>query len=315
MKKFGIIFLLFLFQTGFSQSSFELELLLEKQIHAIVKAESQLDSLEQSLDYLGDQLETEKRDTENAQKNSAEWYQNFKQLSETIKEQKHLIDQLYVELNIIKNKLDKTYQVSIDSLNKILIETSDKKLREEIQRQIYTLSEKRLLLLPAFKSFSFDPRMVAEIDLKTSNDSLEEAIYRDYLNNARTEISQILQNVKNIRQELEEIIYLRERSNRFLEDMNENRPLIIASQPISERSGVFSAINQGDALVNLPPAESLINMLEQFKPEYYPEQNFSWTSPVDSGKVIMTLDEYKDILESAEDILQSYLQLLDKKVQ
>jgi len=157
--------------------------------------------------------------------------------------------------------------------------------------------------------------MVAQIDLKNVNDSLEESIYRDYLNNARAEITQILQNMTNIRHEIEEIIYLRERSNRFLEDMDENRPLMIASQSISERSSVFGAINQRDALVNLPPAESLINMLEQFRPEFYPEQNFSWTSPVDSGKVIMTLEEYKDILESAEDILENYLQLLDQKVQ
>jgi len=315
MKQIALTLLLFLYYIGFSQNIAQLELLLEKYNHDMIHAELRLDSLKQALEYLANQLENEASVAENSQNQQAEWYQKLKQLSESIELQKIELDELQNKLYAIKSDLAKSYSNKIDSLNQAISRTSDKKSREEIQQQIFVLSEKRLLMLPKFKSFSFDPHKIIEIDLQDSNDSLEEAIYKDYVNNARSEVIQTLHNLQNMRKEIEELLYLRERSNRFLEDMEENRPLMLSSQSFSERSVQFAGTNQTDVFTSLPQAESLINMLEQFRPEYYPEQKFNWTSPVDSGKVILTLDEYQKILNSAEDVLQGYLDFLNQKAQ
>jgi hypothetical protein len=314
MKKIALIALLCILQAGISQNRTELELLLERQNQILIEAEFQLDSLEQTLKNLENQLETEKQESEITQKSSAEWFQKLKQLSLTINEQKDLIHQLKEELNITKSALENSYRTSIDSLHQILTKTADVKTQEEIEQQIYILSERRLILFPAFKSFSFDPKTVATVNLQNANDSLEKAIYKDYLDNARTEITLMLQEMKNMRREIEEIIYLRERGNRFLEDLEDNRPLLVSSQSLSERSAVFGTPPQGGILENLPSAESLLNMLEPFKLNNYPDQNYSWTSPLDSEKVILTLDEYKEMLDSAEDILQRYLRFIDSKI-
>lgn len=314
MKQFLLLLFILLHYTGLSQNTSQLEMQLETSIQEMMQAEHRLDSLNHTLDYWTNLLEKDISAAENNQTRQAEWYQKLKQLSESIELQKMELNELQGELSAIKSDLAKSYSRGIDSLNQTLSNTTDLKKREEIQKQIYVLSEKRLLMLPKFKSFSFDPHKIVEIDLHNSKDSLEEAIYRDYLNNARSEIIVTLHNLQNMRKEIEELIYLKERGNRFLEDMDDNRPLILSSQSFSERTATFSGFNQTDIFSNLPQAESLINIMEQFQPEYFPEQKFNWTSPVDSGKVTLTLDEYQKILLRAEDILEGYLDFLNQKI-
>ena len=90
-----------LFQTVFSQSRTGFELLLDRYTRDMNQAKFQLDSLEQVLEYLGDQLVSEKRDPENSQRSRAEWYQKLKQVSELTEEQKQLINHLQEEMEML----------------------------------------------------------------------------------------------------------------------------------------------------------------------------------------------------------------------
>ncbi|NIW00064.1 hypothetical protein GWN26_13455, partial [Candidatus Saccharibacteria bacterium] len=68
-----------------------------------------------------------------------------------------------------------------------------------LQTRILQLSEKRLLVSPIVKKLFFDPGKILQIHPEQYTDSLEAAIYSDYLTNALAEIDTQLNRVRSSR--------------------------------------------------------------------------------------------------------------------
>jgi hypothetical protein len=58
-------------------------------------------------------------------------------------------------------------------------------------------------------------------------------------------------------------------------------------------------------------AQSLFNLLNQLPGE---TSNYSWSTPLDSARVYLTLDDYRKALQDAEKFLKNYQKLLEHKI-
>jgi hypothetical protein len=193
-----------------------------------------------------------------------------------------------------------------------------------LESQILKLSEKRLLVSPTVKRLSFDPQRILQIQPNQYSDSLESAIYSDYLNKAVKEINTHLNEVKNTRREFDEIITLQEKTSSFLEDVaedqNEGIFLAAENQAQTANEATFSGSPFGGDLstsksgIIYSQFQSYLAILQQLNRNNRIQQQYSWHSPVDSSSVTLTMKEYLQLLNDVEKELRSYKKIVQNKL-
>lgn len=295
-----------------------LEERLSQTMTALETVRSRLDSLNQELNRLAILIETEKRQSLQNSKKTAAWYDQIFVLSRTIDDLKNQVQQYQAQIHDIRNRLDALYAGKLDTLLVQLQNTTDSGRRWEIEKEISVLSQRRVALLPPFGSLSFSLEKINEIDLSKASDSLEYDIYSDYLKNARKEVNTILNNINESRRELEEMTLLQERSSRFLEEINEDRPLSLYTVTDGQRQagGTF----EPGQIFTAPPtsvpsqAQSLYYLFNQLNIPTDQQWIFRQPIPGDSLHSGLSVDEYLQNLQTAEDVLNDYLQLIDQKL-
>ena len=216
------------------------------------------------------------------------------------------------EYEQLKNKLDNKYSAIIDSLNEIKPSTGK---IEEI-RLIYI--QKRLLVAPQIPLLSFNPEKIAEIDLSKLKDKKEKSLYKDYLKNALTEVDSVLNKVKNLSNDFNQIVRLQKKTQKFLEETEFNTNIQVQNYPGNQANERVDVTNSGfgnnrkSNIVAVANSYNLIlNQLNIYgKNDFKNVFNFS----EDLNKNGLNVEEYNNLLKEVKNRLQEYKLAIANKI-
>ncbi len=184
-----------------------------------VKEKLILDSLNQSLEERAELINEEKGKSKPDQDKIYKLMAGSVTISKSVEYQQKIISKLEKTLEEIKQKLDYQYTLLIDSL-KTLKQTAPKVSDvRDIDYQIISYIEKRLLVTPRIKQLSFIPEKILEIDLNKTRDTLQKNIYAEYLTVALNEVNNLLNQVNETNSEITQIITLHAKASKFLDEV------------------------------------------------------------------------------------------------
>jgi hypothetical protein len=322
MKIYFSVFL-FLAITVQAQDITELESQYINKSHRLQKINQALDSLQNQKTEFSQKINSAKSKGENNTKKLADWMEKAQYLSQAIERNEKEANRLNKEISDISNRLDQKYIAAIDSLHRLQNSEKGKSKKSELEGKILVYSEKRFLISPGFKNLSFDPKKMKGINLADSKDALEYKIKSEYLTKAKSEIDAYQQRINQSLTEVKDYIRLREKTDRFLEEVNDDRTFGSLAQLNLDKSStaVFNDPNTysgGDArlfeLSLKTQAQSLLfflNNLSLKDPELikYARKEF-----ITSTEIGMTAQEYADLLNQTNKILQYYQTIIDNKL-
>lgn len=190
----------------------------------LVKEKLTLDSLNQSLEERAELINEEKRNSKPDQDKIYKLMAGSVTISKSVELQQNKIFQLEKTLEETRQRLNHDYTVLIDSLKAIKQKSSKTADLKDIDSQILTNIEKRLLITPRIKQLSFVPEKILEIDLTKTKDTLQRNIYAEYLTVALNEVNTLLNQVNETSSEITQIITLHAKASKFLDEVEfENR--------------------------------------------------------------------------------------------
>jgi hypothetical protein len=301
---------------GQNESSLEKQLSLSLQ--HLQRAQMTQDSLQNLFDSLAIAIENQKTEKSVTEKQLAQWYEQLKEISGSLEKQKKEVNDISLENSILRRQLEKIYSQKIDSLQQVYDKVKKPEQRKVIEKNLNSYMEKRIAVLPVFKTFTFDPAKVLEIDPRQAKDSLEYMVFTSYLQNAGKEIEDVLGSVKKSRSELQDMAYLQERSSRFLEEIDNSPVFSFPTYSGSERTYNTGTFASNDELSKMPAIQSqvrsLFDVLDQFnhsKTDKYPS---AFVTPLDSQKIYSSLDDYIHLLRETEKLLENYLKIVNTKI-
>ncbi len=316
----SILIIFTIFSIAFSSTTVNLEEQLFTLLSRLKHTENKLDSLESKLYTLKVIIDNAKEEEKNNQTKLALWFEEVKQISDSIATQKESIQLIEEDVSLMRIKLDFEYKRLLDSLKLVLDKQDDSHNRKVIEKQIFQLTEKRLLNSAPFPILSFNPQKVKDIKLSQAADSVEYRIYADYLNSAKAEVIHLLQTIRQTEHELKEMIILQQRKNRFLEEIDEDRSMLFYSQlPVEISSdgtygkGDRSVINE--AYTFQTQVNSLAQIMDQLTTENFHLINDNWVSRVIADQSYLSMDNYINMLQDAEELLQNYLDNINRKIE
>ena len=289
-----------------------------------IEVKSELDSLRVIYKNQTEIIDKEKKRSKPDKDKIAKLMSRALAVSDQLDSKNEQLSKLENNLNVIKEELDHKYSRQIDSLQSALNSKKFTGDKENIESQILKLSEKRLLVSPTVKKLSFDPQRILQIQPEQYSDSLESAIYSDYLNNALKEIDTHLIEVKNTRKDFKEIITLQEKTGAFLEDVAEDQydGIFLAAENQAQLNnqtsllgptygGEFSSRDKG---IIYGQFQSYLAILHQLNLNDQIQQQSSWKSPIDSSAVTLTMKDYLQLLKDVEKELRSYKKIIQNKL-
>ena len=313
-----VISLLLLSSLIFAQKISRLEHLLTTQTAELVRVQKVMDSLKIELDNDTKKIEQEKNRGAVSEKKISTWFEEIHHLTHLIKTHEKMANDLKKEIKQTQNQLDRLYSAAIDSLQKISEKTKDSQKFAELNGHIIDYTHKRIALLPAFTSFSFDPEKIAHLSLQQATDSIEYAIYLEYLQNARKEVSSVLSSIQNSRKEIDELLWLQERSNRFVEQIEQNRPITfftpsVGAAQTDPQTYVGRETTTDQAVFIQAQAQALYNLINQLLGGEL--SGFRDFKTVEAGQNFVSLKNYQKFLQNAEKLLKNYEKLLAQKIE
>ena len=154
-------------------------------------------------------------------------------------------------------QLDRQFHIILDSLQSAEQTAKTEPNRQRIIKQIGLVTEKILFISPPIPSLSFDPKDIMKMTVQNNANSIEKELFKDYLTNAVREISEHIEYLQNVREEIEEISKLQDKASRFMKDVQSDDKLSIFGQiqkltasSSNGRSGTssgFVQMNEGSA--------------------------------------------------------------------
>lgn len=260
------------------------------------------DSLKQRLDELTRQIEQEKAqpspDRGNLESLLAQALTVSDHLDATHQQQRHVDAQVQQ----IKTELDQRYTAKIDSLRAVQQDAVGDKSRR-ISVQIAQLTEQRLRVSPRIAALSFDPQKIAEIDLTASDDTLQNAIFMEYLSRARQQIHDYQAQLSETRQELSDMALLQEKTDEFMADVDDDRSFgfftieIPPDDPNYHEEGVDIG---STGTFSLDLYWSQLQTVQQLSQQLRPPDQAEWIAPADSSTVELSLEEYLTLFDQLQ---------------
>lgn len=265
-----------------------------------------LDSLSVLLESNARRIEAEKRKTNPDRSLLMQWMSDGVVLAQKIRDQQNRVDRIEQEWVILQKQLHQAYTARIDSLSRMTTQLASKEKINEIEKQIWEFSQKRILCSPAVRRLSFDTRVINSISLSGQTDSLERAILLDYLEKAQTEVAARLGEVRQKRREYASVLRLQEKLENFVEEISEQGYL-----PISRRPG--GTLPPGFVYVDerywSNQMRSLSNLLQQLNIR----GNLVGRVVFSGGAA--SVEEYLELLAETEKQLADYQKFIRNKLQ
>lgn len=288
------------------------------------EARIELDSLTVIYEERIQQIDREKERQKPDQSKIGELMSEALSISDQLEAKKKEISVIEDQVQDVRRTLDRKYSQQIDSLQMLLNAEDLRGDQESLEARIMQLSEKRLLVSPIVKRLSFDPQQILQIQSDAFRDSLDAAIYTDYLTNALQEVDAHLSSVKNTREEYEQIIKLQEKTGKFLDEVAEDQygGIFLATES-QGGAGTRTASSDGSGTVSLSEQRGIIQsqlqsylaILHQLNWNDQIQQKSYFHSPVDSSAVVLTMGDYLRLLKDVEKELGAYKKIIQSKLE
>jgi len=322
-KKFLAIILFCCFTTFLGgQTLSQMETNYQNLVFEIQSEQLKLDSLNSVYKKMISFIDKEKQKVPANENTITEMLAEAVVISNQISQQQIQIDRLDNQLESIKNNLNIRYAAKIDSIE--LLEKSDPNAteKESLKSQRMKYIEKRLAVSPKIYSLSFDPQKLIAYRLSSKNDSLEHKIYSEYLQNALEEINKQSHQVAQLKDEISEVVNLQNETANFLEDIDseimfnpalKTSPTLAAAEP-TYFSGEINSHDRELSAVYLQ-ANSYLHIFNQLKTTTNIDDQSLWLTPTDTIPANLTFQQYLDLLQDVDKMLQDYRTLLEHKLE
>ncbi len=308
----GFIILFFIAKAN-AQSLTELENKFEHLTNVINENKNSLDSLKKIIDERGKKIDVEKSKSNPDKDKIVDLMASTITISNKIDQLQKKSDKDEKHYELLKNKLDKKYSAILDSLNSI--NPSTDKIKEE--KLIYV--QKRLLVAPQVPLLSFNPEKIAEIDLSRLKDNKEKSIYNDYLKNALKEVDSVLNKVKNLSKDFNQIVRLQKKTEKFLEETEfSNNAQVRNYSPdqtsSSNETGNFTGVGMRDKANIVSVANSYNSILNQLniygKSDF--KNVFNYSEELNGNS--LNIEQYNNLLKEVKNRLQEYKLAIVNKI-
>jgi len=298
-----------------SQSLTELEIKYERLEKEYLKENAAVDSLGTLILRRAALIDSEKKKSNPDEDKIIELMSGSATLSNNLERHTKRANKLEENIEQIKQQLYKNYSVIIDSL-KVLI--SSGKENANINSMIFFYTEKRLLVSPKIPMLSFNPQKVLKIDLKKLKEPGEKTLFREYLNNALSEVNTLLASVESESKEIGQIVDLEKKTKRFLEDTEFESGMIPRS--ISRETGGAPEDNTGldflgpESRSNDSNVKAYNSLLNQLNTGNIQTPDLSWKRPMNEMEKSIDMKEYQKLLKEVKLRLQELKLVLANKI-
>lgn len=301
-----------------AQSLTEWETRYNAALTAYQQQRQKLDSLRSALDQQVAGIDQEKSAARPDRNRLSRMMSGALAISRSLKRQQQTLDSLENEIEKLRNTLYVRYSARIDSL-KNLEQQSSGTQQSELQRQILSYMGKKLLMSPHVQTLSIDPAKVLALKVSTPKDSLEQAIYQDFLRRALREVNARLQSINRTRQEVATLVRLEKKSRQFLEEIgSETNPAVLSSslnRAQSENRAVFLSNNAEVAATQRASLETLSLLLKQLTVLRMQESPSPNLRAFSAEARQLTLEDYARLLSDVETELKQYRQIVEDKLE
>lgn len=315
-----LIFIIFMLPVSAAsgQTVAELEKRLAQIQYSYELQDRALDSSRQVLNKHASQIDNEKKKKNPDKEIIVDLMSHSVVISNNIDMQQKKLAQLESEIEAVKRILYRRYSASIDSLNQQKNSRYGGRAPEEIQREILLLTEKKVFAGPRIPGLSLNPDKMLKMDLKNAKTEREQALYREYLQNALNELDVQVKNVNESLRETEEIVYLQKKAGRFLDQaefQNEIRPgragKMAGGNAVT--SDMYTGPSPSKDALRFSNISSYTGLLLQLKAVTSPGIKPVWLETGRSGKQL-SMSEYTGLLKEVKKNLSEYREILVNKL-
>jgi hypothetical protein len=283
-----------------------------------------LDSLQEKFNKRINEINSEKDKTNPDNEKITSLMSNSVNLSNSIDNQQKKIDKIGKLVTAVKIKLNERYTGIIDSLKHIGAKGNENK--ENIDNLILFYATKRLEVTPEIYRLSFNPYKILELDLHKSNDSAYKKIYSEYFTSAVNEVNSILTNISEESNEINQVIELQRKANRFVEEtelesgitsskLSQSEGKSLATTKTTPETGTsldngFIGMRESNLNNNIKVYEQLLNQLNTIKTlsvRQTPEES------IQALEKEIDLNSYGKLLNEVKKRLIEYKRLLMQK--
>lgn len=295
---------------------------LEKKYNSLAESLQQEDSLltvlKNTLSDRARQIDYEKKKN-NADRNAiTSLMSNSIRLSSQIEQQQKKVQNIFTELEDAKHYLNRIYGENLEKLKTRRKSAKNSQEINSIDSEILLLMGKKLAVMPYMPKFSSDPGRIKSLDLNALSGK-EKDIYNDYLKTALNETEAQLNQVNIVYKETEQVIKLRKKTRKFLQEAELERGIhpagkITNSESTSGISDINTFPSGGTAAkntVNMIQSQALL--FSQLNPERSREIEQSLKTIIDASGKKFSMDAYYNLLKDLRRSLEDYrIMLLSK---
>jgi hypothetical protein len=301
LSVFLFVFLTSLFGQELSNKEKLLNQLNEKRILFSLKS----DSLKRELDALLAKIELAKKEPGNDKINSL--LVNAFNKTQTMDKILEIINKLDLEIKVTRNQLYHIYSHKMDSLEGLLKTKPVVAIKDKLEKELSDLNLKRIDVSPVINQFTFDPKLIEQIDLSAETDANEKFIFIDYLTHAKNEVDSNLNIITKKKEEVSDAIRLNQIADDFMDEAGRDIFFSMDVQVNENRENLPATDINNTYAEDVNSMNKINNVLQPF---IYQGRQSSFFSIPDS----VYSEEYLEFLEETQKILILYRRILETKL-
>ncbi|MGE5805724.1 MAG: hypothetical protein ACM34O_05195 [Ignavibacteria bacterium] len=298
-----------------SQTLIELEKKYEQLGEEYIKENSAVDSLETLVLKRAALIDNEKKKDKPDEDKLVEIMSGSATLSNNLEKHQKNLNKLETGIEQVKQQLYKSYSLIIDSLESL---KASGKENEKLNSEIFFYTEQRLMVSPKIPMLSFNPEKMLKIDLRKLKEPEEKNLFREYLDNALSEVDKLLVNVEAESNEIGQIADLEKRRKRFLEDTEFEGGMIPRSLTrgtgASENDQTASFEGRGNVSNNASNIKAYYSLLDQLNTKNVQTPDLTWNRSLNDAGKNMDLKDYEKLLKEVKLRLQELKLVLANKI-
>jgi len=286
------------------------------------KEKTKLDSLNKVLNSRVQQINDEKSKQNPDKDKITQLMASSVTISNEVDLQQKTVSRIETEIESMKEPLNKKYSAIIDSLNSMIKKDNSNVNKDKIQSEIVLYTEKKLSVAPKINLLSFHPDKILEINLNKIDSTSEKKMYEEYLQKALTEVNDRLKNVDHQSKEVGQIIELKKKTKRFLEETefgSNVHPQTFAYETTPNNAENYRTTSPGNAIGETKEASYALQalsysfLLNQLNTPQFPETKIKWNTFLKNKNSNISIEEYDQLLKDVKKRLDEYkLVLLHK---
>jgi hypothetical protein len=283
-----------------------------------IKAKN-LDSLNIKLENYLEKIDSRKAQRVQSKDEIASLMARAFSISKKIESKELQLKKIHNNLQAIKNYLNNQYTVLIDSLQQDLTPNKSIKDKRVLEEEFLRLIEKRMQVSPILQTLSFDPKKIQDIKISATEDSLEKAIYIDYLQSALNDIDSHLISIGKKQNELEGMIRLEKKADIFISDIEDSRIFGFYEKSGEKNDnrdggGQYNGLDYGERIDNNSQIDNFVILLNQLYKAGVEIEMPHRDESLYSGNEAQTLEQYLELVKKTRKYLEQYRKTVENKL-